>query len=242
MQVVRFLKQIESFDPGSRHQRWNGVGEEIRARTLTQHIDDLFASRGETANGSTKRFTECSGNDFGFSQAVELFGNTPSGFSDNSSRMAFVDHHQRVVFFGQFHYFIDGSYVSVHRENAVCGDDAKTLGLCFLQFCFQIGHIGVGVAIAFCFAQAYAVDDGRVVERVGNDGVFIGKQRFEKSAVGIETSRVQNSVFRLKKLADSRFQFFVQVLRSADETHGRHSVAALIQSRFRGFNQLLVVR
>ncbi|MNR08914.1 hypothetical protein D3C85_1250920 [compost metagenome] len=88
------------------------------------------------------------------------------------------------------------------------------------QLHFQVGHVVVGVAVAASLAQADAVDDGSVVQRVRDDGVVFIEQRFEHAAVGVECRRVQNRVFGTQKSGDRLFQFFMHGLRAANKTHG----------------------
>ena len=111
-------------------------------------------------------------------------------------------------------------------EHTVRHDDAETLRLSLLQAFFKLRHVGIGVAVTLGFAQAHAVDNGSVVQRVGDDGVLFGEERLEHTAVGVKAGGVQNGVFRLEVIGNGGFQFFVNVLRSADETYGRHAVTA----------------
>ena len=71
-----------------------------------------------------------------------------------------------------------------------------------LQLLFQVGHVAVGVAVALGLAQADAVDDRRVVERVGNDRVVFVEQRFEQAAVGVEAGGVEDRVFGAEEIGD----------------------------------------
>ena len=89
-----------------------------------------------------------------------------------------------------------------------------------LQLAFQIGHVVVFVAIARSFAQADAIDDRRVVQRVGNDGIAFIEQRFEHAAVGIERRRIENSVFHAEEAGERLFKLFVHRLRATNETDG----------------------
>ena len=111
----------------------------------------------------------------------------------------------------------------------------------FLQASFQVGHVGIGVAIAFGFAEAYAVNDGSMVQGVRDDGVFLGEEGLEHTAIGVETSGVENGVFSLEVVGDGCFQFLVDVLRSADEAYGRHAVSAAFHNLLGGGNQPRVV-
>jgi len=54
-------------------------------------------------------------------------------------------------------------------------------------------------------AEAQAVDDGRVVELVRDDGVVGRQQRLEQAGVGVETARVQDGVLAAVELGDQPF-------------------------------------
>lgn len=135
--------------------------------------------------------------------------------------MAFVDVHQRVVLLRQRGDLVQRRDEAIHREHAVGGDQLglAVSGIGGLQLGFQVGHVAVGVAEALGLAQAHAVDDRRMVECIGNDGVVLAEQRLEQAAVGIEAGRVQDGVLLAEEVGDLLFQLLVQVLGAADEAH-----------------------
>jgi hypothetical protein len=53
-------------------------------------------------------------------------------------------------------------------------------------------------------AEADAVDDRRVVERVGDDRVLLAEQRLEEAAVGVEAGPVEDGVLGPEERADLR--------------------------------------
>jgi hypothetical protein len=68
------------------------------------------------------------------------------------------------------------------------------LGAGGLQLRLQIVHVGIGVAIAPRLAQADAVDDRGVVQRVGDHRVLGAQKRLEQPAIGIETGSEEDRV------------------------------------------------
>jgi hypothetical protein len=78
-------------------------------------------------------------------------------------------------------------------------------------------------------AQADAVDDGGVVQRIGDDGVVLVEQRFEHAAVGVEGRRVQDGVLGAEEFGDGLLQLFVHGLGAADEAHRRQAVAVFFR-------------
>ena len=174
-------------------------------------------------------------------QVVE-FGDAAAGFAQHARRVALVHHHQRVVFLGQRADLVQRRGIAVHREDPVGADDAETLRLRLLETLLQLGHVGVGVAVAHGLAQTHAVDDRRMVQRVGDNGVLLTENRFEDASVGVEAGGVEDRVLGAEVVGYGFFELFVDVLTAADETHRRHAVAAVVHGPFRGFDQPRVVR
>ncbi len=101
--------------------------------------------------------------------------------------------------------------------------------LCFLQLLLQIGHVGIGVTVAFRLAETYAIDDGGMVQRIGDDCVFFAKKRLKKASIGIEAGSIKDGIVGIEKITDGFFQFLVVILRSADEANRRYTVTALVE-------------
>jgi len=57
-----------------------------------------------------------------------------------------------------------------------------------------------------------------MIERVADDGIVTGEQRFKHAAVGIEAGSIKDGVFRAEEFSNLFFQLLVHVARSADET------------------------
>ena len=241
LQLVGGTHHVEHLDACGGDHRRDRVGEQIRARTLAQHGDDLLLAGGEATYGAAEALAQGAGQDFDLSAEIETFGGTAARLADHAGRVGLVDHHHGVVLGGQGVDLVERGNVAVHREDAVGHDDAVTLGLGGLQAVFQLVHVGVGVAVALGFAQTYAVDDRGVVERIGNDGVVLVEQRFENAAVGIEAGGVEDGVFRAEEFGDLLLEFLVQVAGTADEADGRHAVAVGVERLLGGFHQLGVV-
>jgi hypothetical protein len=157
--------------------------------------------------------------------------------------VAFVDVHQRVVLVGQRGDLVERRDKAVHRERAVGGDQlgARAGGVGGLQLRFQVGHVAVGVAEALGLAQADAVDDRGVVQRVGNDGVLFAQQRLEQAAVGVEAGGIEDGVLGAEEFGDLLFQLLVQILRAADEAHRRHAEAVRVQRILGGLDHLRMI-
>ncbi len=134
-------------------------------------------------------------------------------------------------------------HVAVHGEDAVGGDqlEARAVGLRLLQLRLQLVHVGIGEAVALRLAEANAVDDGGVVQRVGDDGVLRAEQRLEHAAIGVEAGGEEDGVVLAEPAGDALLQLAVQRLRAADEAHRGHAEAELVERRARGGDHLGMV-
>ena len=63
------------------------------------------------------------------------------------------------------------------------------------------------------------------------------EQRFEQAAVGVEAGGIKNRVLRPEKFRQRGFQFLVNVLRAANETHARHAETMGVERFFRRGDQ-----
>ena len=242
MEGVAFAEHLEELDPSRDDHRGQGIGEEVGARTLAQHVDDLLAAGGESAHGAAEGLAQGAGVDVDSAVAAELLGDAAARLSDHAGAVALVHHHQGVVFLREVADLVHRGDVAVHREDAVGDDDAEPLGLGFLQAALEVCHVGVRVAVADRLAQAHAVDDGGMVERVGDDGVLGREQGLEHAAVGIEAGGIQNRVFGVEVVGDGLLELFMEILGPADETDRRHPVAAAVHGLLRRLDQARVVR
>src|ERR1019366_977993 len=90
-----------------------------------------------------------------------------------------------------------------------------------------------GISQALRLAEANAVDDGRVVQRVADDDVALVEQRLEEAPVRVEARRVEDRIFHAEEPSEPGFEPLVGVLRPADEPHTREAVAVLVERRTR---------
>ena len=58
MDLVALLEHLEHFEAGTNDARGQRVGEEVRTRALTEHVDDLLLTCGEATEGATESLTE----------------------------------------------------------------------------------------------------------------------------------------------------------------------------------------
>ena len=81
-----------------------------------------------------------------------------------------------------------------------------------------------------------------MVERVADNGIFIREQGFKDTAVGIKASSIEYRVFGLEIVADSDFKLFVNVLRTANKTHTRHTESSFVHHLLGTLYQTGIIR
>ena len=110
--------------------------------------------------------------------------------------MTIVHHHERTELVGDVADASDVGNVAVHGEHTI-GDDKNRFGavvLCGLHLGSKIGEITGGKSVALGFTQPNAVNDGSMVERIRNYGVFWAEKRLEHASVGIKARSKENGV------------------------------------------------
>ena len=151
--------------------------------------------------------------------------------------------HQRAVTVGKFADLFQLGDIAVHREHAVAGDELELRACCvgLLQAVLELVHVRIGEAVPLRLAEPHAVDDRGVVEAVGNDRIFVSKQRLEHAAIGVETGGEHNRVRLAQVLGNRLLEFTMQRLRSADEAHGGHAEAECVHGAARRRDHVRVV-
>ena len=188
------FEHVEHAQARGGDERRNAVGEQVRPRALPQPGDDFLAARRVAAARAAERLAERAGENVDAIDDAAQLVRAAAARADEASRVRVVDHHQRVVAVGQVADVLEARDHAVHREHAVGRDQAHAALARFLQARFQLVEVVVGIAQALRFAQAHAVDDARVVQRVADHCVLLVEQRLEQPAVRIEARRVEDRV------------------------------------------------
>ena len=185
-QLRGVLQELEHREAGGGHHRRNAVGEEVWTRTLPQPLDD-FAARGNVAAAAAAQgLAQCAGEDVDARRDAAVLGRTPAAGSHEAGGVRIIDHHQRVVARRQVADLAEPCNEAIHREHAVGGDEARARALRLFEALLEFRHVVVGVAVALRLAQANAVDDARVIERVRDHRVALIEERLEQAAIGVE--------------------------------------------------------
>ena len=132
---------------------------------------------------------------------------------------------------------------AVHGEDAVGGDQdvAGAAPARRAELAVEIVHVVVLEAEAARLGQADAVDDGGVVQAVGDHGVLVGQERLEERAVGVEGGGEEDGVVEAEVARDPRLERLVEVLGAADEPDGGEAEAAQLHGGHGGGGERGVV-
>ena len=143
--------------------------------------------------------------------------------------MRIIHHNQCIVALGQIADPFERSERAIHGKDAIGDNQACSSAFCFMQFCLKIVQVPIGVAQSLGLAQANAIDDRGVIERIGEHRVFFRQQGFKKPPIRIETRGVENCVIHAEKCRQFLLQRSMYLVRAADEAHRGHAVAVLIK-------------
>ena len=149
--------------------------------------------------------------------------------ADEAGGVRIVHHHQRAVAPGQLADLPEPRDRAVHREHPVGRDEAHARGGGVLERLLELVHVVVGIAQAPRLAEADAVDDAGVIERVADHGVLFPEQGLEQAAVGIEAGRIEDRVLHAEKRGEPLFELPMHALGAADEPHRGDAVAVAIE-------------
>ena len=238
--VVGLDGDFERSEGARRDRRSERVGEEIGPRPLPQEVDDRLRGGDEAAHAAAQRLAEGAGDDV---DAVPRAGQRRRAaplLAEMAGGVAVVDQHFRVVALGQRADLGELCDITVHREDAVGGDqlEAGAVGRRLLQPVLQLVHVGIGEAIAARLGKPHAVDDRGVVEAVGDDRVGLVEQRLEHAAVGVEAGGEDDRIILAEVPGDRQFELAMQRLRAADEAHRGHAEAELVHRALGGGDHL----
>src|SRR5260370_19849292 len=97
------------------------------------------------------------------------------------------------------------------------------------------------VTKALRFAEPNAVNDAGVIQFVTNHSIFVGKQRFKESAIGVEAGGIKDRAFGPEEFCECGFELRVNVLRAADKTHARHAEPVRVERFFGGGDECRMI-
>ena len=161
--------------------------------------------------------------------------------AEHADGVGIVDHHQRAIRVSEATDCRQVGDNAVHRKHAVGGDQdgARTLGT--FERCRERIQVAIGVGKALRLAQANAVDDAGMVQRVADDRVFFVQQHLEQAGIGVEARREQDGVVGAEVARKPLLQRAVDHVRTADEAHGSHAEAVLRETLVRRLHDFRII-
>ena len=172
---------------------------------------------------------------------MEVVDDSPSAFTEDSLSVRVVDHQEGVVAGGQLGQFGQGGDVSVHGENAV-GDDQAATTLFLLQLLFEVVGVAVFENDPPRLGETASVDDGGMVQLVGEEHVFRGgDEGGDGSQVRAEARLEGDRGFRSLEGGHFFLHFQVNLHGSGDGTDRRRAHSILLDSLDGSLFQLRVV-
>src|SRR5438309_5645556 len=162
-------------------------GKEKWTRAMIKKFDEVAGAANvsaERANGFRKR------SDLNIDATVnfEMVDGAAAIFPEHAGSMGIIDHHDRAIFFGKIAQSGQRSDVAVHRENAI-SDKQFLSGLIGHagEFSFGVGNVLVLEDENFCAREARAIDDGSMIELVGDDEILFTQDGRDCPGVRSET-------------------------------------------------------
>ena len=135
--------------------------------------------------------------------------------------MSVVDHHDGAVAFGERSQFADRADIAIHGEDSI-GDDQLAAGfvLHFTKQLFAVSDILVAKDLDGRPRETCAVDDGGVVELVGEDEILLAENGADGACVSRKAGLEDDAGFHVLERGDLLFKLHVDAHGSGDRAHG----------------------
>jgi len=232
------LKDFEGCDAGCGDAWRMGRREQERPRTVVEEVDEI-ASSADIAAERADGFGESSHLNIDAAVDVEVVDGAAAVAAEDARGVGVVNHHDGAVFFGEIAESRQGADVAVHREDAV-GDEQLFAGLVLhaAELGFGVGDVLVLEDQDFGAREAGSVDDGGVVELVGDDEVIFAEDRGNGAGVGSESGLEDHAGFDVFEASDFFFQLHVDLHGAGDRSHRTGADTVLASSFQSHFPQL----
>ena len=176
-----FLDKLQArFDRGG-EQRRAGRGVDVGASALQHRFHHLRGARDECARHA-RRLAERSDVDDTRGAQAEIRGRAAAFRPDDSEAVRVVYEKPGIVAIAQIEHHRQRRDVAVHAEYAV-GDDQPRARPRIRQRSFEKLEIHVRIPHHPGARQAHAVDEGRVIQRVGKNRIFRAGERGNRADV-----------------------------------------------------------
>ena len=240
-QLCGSAQHLEDLDGGNCDSGRQGVGEQVGTAALTQQVDDLLTAGCKAAGSAAQSLTQCGCDDVNTALNTAVLSCAAACSADETCGVRVVDHDQSAELVSQIADALQVGNVAVHGEDAVCSDQLDAAILSLFQLSAQIFHVVVLVTESLSLAETDAVDDGGVVQLVGDDCIIGTEQCLEQTGVSVEAGCVQDGVICTQEVGDCLLQVLVDLLCAADETDGGQTEAPVVVAVLSSFDQSGVV-
>mmetsp|Transcript_65596 Transcript_65596/g.140220 ORF Transcript_65596/g.140220 Transcript_65596/m.140220 type:complete len:358 (+) Transcript_65596:63-1136(+) len=212
-----------------------GVREQIGAGLVPQHVDEDLGAGGVAAGGAAESLAQSAVDNVHLPAHSAQLRRAPPSSPQETCGVALVYEDLGVILLGYGADLLQRGDVAVHGEDAVRDDHLvpDTLLDALLEDSLEVRHVEVVVAVTLSLAETDAIDDGGMVQGVGDHSILRPEACLKEPGVGIEARWEENGVLCAMELADRSFQLLVDVLRAADEAN-RGKAEAMAAERILG--------
>ena len=222
---LTLFDQVQRAKRGGGDRGHQGIGEQIGASELAQRIDHGLRPRHESAGRATQCLAERADENVDRGGLRLRLGGSAPRLADDPNAMRVIHDEECLALSTQRGQGLERCLRAIHGEHAVAHQQTCAGVVRFVEGPRGAVDIAMRVTKAGGPAQAYAVDDARMIERVGEHGVLIAQQRLEERAVGVESRREQRACLGAEKVGQPLLQFPMQRMRAADEANRGHAQA-----------------
>src|SRR5579864_1935581 len=149
--------------------------------------------------------------------------------AQDAGGMRVVDHHNAIVFFSEIAKLGKRGDVAFHGKHAVGDEELVTIPVfSFLEDAFAIGNVFMLENFDGGAREAAAVNDGGVVQLVGDDQIFFSQNCRDRSGVCGEAGLKNDAGFGAFEARDLLFELHVNFHGADDgaDGSGAHSIFA----------------
>src|SRR6266581_5008316 len=176
------------------HGGREGVREELRSGALREIVRERRGAGRKAAGGAAQCLAQRGRDDVYLAQQAVVLRRAPARAAEHAGGMRVVDGDDRVELLRQGHDVRQPGDVALHGEHAVREDQLEARMLRRAQLVLEVGHVRVPVhcrlALRDGLGEPDRIDDGRVVELVGNHDVLLAQEGRDQSLVRVPAAHV----------------------------------------------------
>ena len=216
-----------------RHRGRQGVAEELRPGALGEIVGEGDGAGRESAGGAAKRLAQRRRDHIDLAQHPIVLRGPAARCAEDACRMRVIHGEHRIILPCQGGKIRQLRDVTFHREDAV-GENQLAAGLPRrAQLLLEVGHVRMLVdrrlALRDRLREANRVDDGRVVQLIGDHHIGLAQDGRTQPLVGIPAAHVGERRLAADELRQRVFELAMNRESAADEPHRRCAGAPVRQ-------------